>query len=182
MSSNAASLGLIVGALLWMIWPFLGMLGLPAPASRIALAMIVLLLLAALVLYARREQRLLAVGGALIAVAGLTIVLAAATVPFWMLPTEAASPGLQTVVGTADAAGMLALYLGGLLVGLARRSGSGAERRAATLLIAAAPAAGLLAAIAALAGLPFGAAVAGHWPIGAALLALGLASRSATTA
>jgi uncharacterized membrane protein len=174
MPRRAAGRALIVGALLWMLWPVVTLGGAPVPVGRALLALVVLGLLVALVLYARSEHRLPAIGGALLAVAGLTVLLAAATVQFWLLPTEVASPGRQTAVEFAARAGALGLYLGGLLIGLAYRRGTSAERRAATLLLAALPVAVLLVA---LVGLPSADAFATHWPVGAALLALGLALR-----
>lgn len=177
MPRSAAGRALVIGALLWMLWPVVAVSGAPVPVGQALLAVVVLVLLAALALYARSETRLPAIGGALLAVAGLTVLLAAATVQWWLLPTEAASPGLETVVGIAGRAGALGLYLGALLIGLAYRSGTNAERRAATLLLAALPVAVLVVALVTLLGLSSADAFAIHWPVAVALLALGLAVR-----
>jgi hypothetical protein len=173
MRGNAAGPLLGAGGLLWMLWPFVNLLAAPPALGRAALAVPALLLLAGLTLYARAQKGNLGVGGALLAVAGGAIVLAGATAQLWLLPDEAGRPGGRTVLGIANAVGMLGLYLGGLLLGLDLRRRPGPADPAATVLLVAPPAALLLLGLVTLAGLPFGDLFAIHWPIGAALLALG---------
>ncbi|MFN8532196.1 MAG: hypothetical protein U0556_01445 [Dehalococcoidia bacterium] len=160
---------LALGSLLWIAWPVLNAaLGQPA-LGRALLALIILVLLAGLVLFARQQRSNRGAVGALIAVAGLTVLLAGATVQFWLLPNEQASPGLRTIVGLADLGGMLALYAGGILIGLDLRRGSAEARRTGSMLILALPTAIFLLFVVAIAGVPFGDGIALHWPIGGAL-------------